>query len=165
MDRQKFIYVNSYVRSKLSLSYFPLLFFTIFLDKLNRRLKQIYEQIDIFKHMMHTWFFLSIVSKAKKIYTFRWNRIEFIHDAWYRGRASVQGRNMAVSGSRATRIDVTTFLMRIPRFYSSNIFRKKKKKKETKEKRLYSHRFFIIFPLIGRLYSNSKYSSRCKKQE
>lgn len=28
--------------------------FTIFLDKLNRRLKQIYEQIDIFKHMMHT---------------------------------------------------------------------------------------------------------------
>lgn len=108
MDRQKFIYVNSYVRSKLSLSYFPLLFFTIFLDKLNRRLKQIYEQIDIFKHMMHTWFFLSIVSKAKKIYTFRWNRIEFIHDAWYRGRASVQGRNMAVSGSRATRIDVTT---------------------------------------------------------
>lgn len=50
-------------------------------------------------------------------------------------------------------------------FIRVTFFEKKKKKKETKEKRLYSHRFFIMFPLIGRLYSNSKYSSRCKKQE
>lgn len=57
-----------------------------------------------------TWFYYyrSLRRLSKKTYTFRWNRIEFIRGAWYRGRASVQGRNMAVSGSRATRIDVAT---------------------------------------------------------
>lgn len=67
---------------------------------------------------------------------------------------------MAVSGSRATRIDVATsfffffFLMRTysPYFYfSNNIFRKKKEKKDC----------IVSFDLNY----NSKYSPRCKNNK
>lgn len=48
---------------------------------------------------------ISMLSNFEKIHTSRWTRTKHCRDDAY--RASVQGENMPVSGSRAARIDVT----------------------------------------------------------